>query len=75
MARNQLSGVKFYLLLDKNKESLDVSHTEGGDSCHVTNRQEDDDFVHMMTQGAAQHSGRQMGITAAPCLSAPSLAP
>ena len=26
----------------------------------------------MMTQGAAQHSGRQMGMTAAPCLSPPS---
>ena len=30
---------------------------------------------HMITQGAAQQSGRQIGITAAPCLSAPSLPP
>ena len=26
---------------------------------------------YMMTQGAAQQSGRQMGMTAAPCLSPP----
>ena len=26
---------------------------------------------YMMTQGAAQQSGRQMGMTAAPCLSRP----
>ena len=33
---------------------------------------EEVEALYMMTQGAAQQSGRQIGMTAAPCLSPPS---